>query len=169
MALGASTRIEDLPTPFGCVASCIETASATWFEHGPRPGVARLRRRPRALRTGGHRGTPSHRRWPGRFDPACPGCGTRRQNHLRPPGRPDRAPASPPTVTLRRRWNRRGSQICSVDRFMPTSHYERCATSFLATPRTGPVRQLPPAHREDPKTLGGSPAGHRDRRHRRQD
>jgi len=35
VALEASTHIEDLPTPFGCVASCIETASATWFEHGP--------------------------------------------------------------------------------------------------------------------------------------
>ena len=29
VALEASTHIEDLPTPFGCVASCIETASAT--------------------------------------------------------------------------------------------------------------------------------------------
>lgn len=34
-ALGPDTRIEDLPIRFGCVAACIETASAIWFEEGP--------------------------------------------------------------------------------------------------------------------------------------
>lgn len=28
-------RIEDLPVPFQCVASCIETAAARWFSEGP--------------------------------------------------------------------------------------------------------------------------------------
>ncbi len=28
-------RIEDLPVQFGCVAACIETAAATWFDRGP--------------------------------------------------------------------------------------------------------------------------------------
>ncbi|HLF41305.1 MAG TPA: patatin-like phospholipase family protein [Acidimicrobiia bacterium] len=34
-AVGTETRIEDLAIPFGCVAACIETASATWFDRGP--------------------------------------------------------------------------------------------------------------------------------------
>lgn len=34
-AVGTRTRIEDLAIPFSCVAACIETASATWFERGP--------------------------------------------------------------------------------------------------------------------------------------
>jgi NTE family protein len=29
------TRIEELPVPFQCVASCVETASAHWFASGP--------------------------------------------------------------------------------------------------------------------------------------
>jgi NTE family protein len=32
---GSATRIEDLPVRFGCVAACIETAGAMWFDHGP--------------------------------------------------------------------------------------------------------------------------------------
>ena len=34
-AVGTRTRIEDLAIPFSCVAACIETASARWFERGP--------------------------------------------------------------------------------------------------------------------------------------
>jgi NTE family protein len=34
-ALGPDTRIEDLSVPFACVAACIETAGAVWFDRGP--------------------------------------------------------------------------------------------------------------------------------------
>lgn len=33
--VGPDTLIEDLPVTFACVAACIETAGATWFEDGP--------------------------------------------------------------------------------------------------------------------------------------
>lgn len=33
--LEADTRFEDLAIEFACVAACIETASAHWFDHGP--------------------------------------------------------------------------------------------------------------------------------------
>lgn len=34
-ALPADVAIEDLAVPFSCVAACIETAAAAWFDHGP--------------------------------------------------------------------------------------------------------------------------------------
>ena len=74
VALEASTHIEDRPPLRVCRLMHRDRQRHLVRARTPRPGVARLRRRPRALRTGGHRGTQLHRRWPGRFDPACPGC-----------------------------------------------------------------------------------------------